>query len=117
MSTDQLPEITDEQMNTRLAQTREYTLLILTATPRTFAAESGPIIWEHGRRNMALRADGVLSIVCPVTDEREVAGIVIFNAYADEVGQIMERDPAVESGVLTYEVHPVRGFPSDTLPE
>jgi hypothetical protein len=117
LSTDQLPEITDEQMNTRLAQAREYTLLILTATPKTSAVESAPIIWEHGRRNMALRDDGVLSIVCPVTDGSEVAGIGIFNASADEVSHIMQGDPAVESGVLTYEVHPVRGFPGDSLPE
>ena len=66
---------------------------------------------------MALRADGVLSIVCPVTDGSEVAGVGIFNASADEVSEIMERDLAVESGVLTYEVHPVRGFPGDSLAE
>jgi hypothetical protein len=26
------------------------------------------IIWEHGRRNFSLRADGLLSIICPVGD-------------------------------------------------
>jgi len=116
LKTDQLPVITDEQMNERLAKTREYTLLILHTTPTTFASESRPIVWEHGRRNMALRADGVLSIVCPATDGSEVAGIGIFNASPEEVTQIIDGDPAVKAGVLTYELHPVRGFPSDCLP-
>jgi hypothetical protein len=28
----------------------------------------------------------------------------------------MDEDPAVKAGLLTYEVHPVRGFPGDSLP-
>lgn len=117
MTTDHLPQITDEQMKKRLAQTREYTLLILKTTPRTFTEEGPPIIWEHGRRNMALRAAGALSIVCPVTDGSDTAGIGIFSAPPDEVCEIMEGDPAVEAGVLEYELHPVRGFPGDSLPD
>jgi hypothetical protein len=27
----------------------------------------------------------------------------------------MDGDPAVQAGVLSYEVHPVRGFPGDGL--
>jgi len=106
---DSLPETTDEQMNSRLAQTREYTLVVLTATAKTFTADSGPVIWEHGRRNMALRADSVLSVVRPVTDGSELVGIGIFDATDDELRRMMDGDPAVEAGVLTYEVHPVRG--------
>ena len=117
MITQELPEITDEQMNARLAQTRDYTLAILRTTPRTFTDEGRPIIWEHGRRNMALRAAGKMAIVCPVTDGGDVAGICIFEASLDEVGEIMAGDPAVEAGVLTYELHPTRGFPGDSLPE
>ena len=116
MRDDHLPEITDEQMTDRLAKTREYTLMILRSTPTTFSAESGAIIWEHGRRNMALRADGMLAIVCPVTDGGEVAGIGIFDASLADVRQIMDRDPAIQAGALRYEMHPVRGFPSDRLP-
>jgi hypothetical protein len=115
--TEELPEITDEQMNARLAQTRAYTLAILKTTPKTFTDEGRPIIWEHGRRNMALRAAGKMPIVCPATDGGDVAGICIFAAPPDEVGEIMAGDPAVEAGVLTYELHPTRGFPGDCLAE
>ena len=116
MTTGQLPEITDEQMQDRLSQTRDYTLLILKATERTFSDESRPIIWEHGRRNMALRQAGALSIVCPVGDGSDVAGIGIFAAGLDEVREILEADPAVQAGVLGYELHSTRGFPGDALP-
>lgn len=116
MKTYELPPITDAQMNERLAKTRDYTLLILKTTPGTFAEGSRPIIWEHGRRNMALRDAGVLAIVCPVTDGSDVAGVGIFGAEPDEVREIVDGDPAVRAGVLTYELHPVRGFPSDSLP-
>lgn len=116
LKTDHLPEITDEQMTQRLNRTREYTLLILKTTPATFREESGPIIWEHGRCNMALHDAGALPIVCPVTDGSDVAGIGIFAAPLEEVRQILDRDPAVGAGALTYELHPVRGFPGDALP-
>jgi hypothetical protein len=114
---DELPEISDEQMKERLGQSRDYTLIILHTTATTFTNDSRPIIWEHGRRNMALRAAGALSIVCPATDESDVAGIGIFGASPDQVREIIEDDPAVQAGVLTYELHPIRGFPGDSLPE
>src|SRR5690242_17666603 len=112
----QLPEITDEHMQTRLAKTRDYTLVILHTTPKTFTDDGMPIIWEHGRRNMALEEAGLLSIVCPVTDGGEVAGIGIFDLPPEDVGQVIEGDPAVRAGVLTYEMHPARGFPGAALP-
>ena len=113
---DQLPEITDTQMRERLAGTRDYTLLILKRTPARATDEAAPIIWEHGRRNMALRAAGALAIVCPATGGGDLAGIGIFPAPPQEVRAIMEQDPAVQAGVLTYELQPVRGFPGDSLP-
>jgi len=116
LKVDQLPEISDTEMRERLAGTRDYTLMILKTTPKTFTDEGRPVIWEHGRRNMALRAAGALAIVCPVTDGGEVAGIGIFPAPLDEVRGLMEQDPAVHAGALRYELHPVRGFPGDCLP-
>ncbi|MBV9131190.1 MAG: hypothetical protein JO318_00735, partial [Chloroflexi bacterium] len=73
-------------------------------------------IWEHGRRNFALRAAGLLSVVCPIRDSSDVAGIGVFGADAQAVERIMQGDPAVAAGVLKYEVHAARGFPGDSLP-
>jgi hypothetical protein len=108
--------ITDDFMREMLTKSKTYTVVLLKAGPGFYEPGARAIIWEHGRRNFSLRADGLLSIVCPVTDDSEYAGVGIFNAPADEVARLMGADPAVAAGVLTYEVHPVRGFPGDTLP-
>jgi hypothetical protein len=42
--------------------------------------------------------------------------IGIFNATLEEVDRIMQDDPAVKARPSTYELHPVRGFPTSTLP-
>ena len=107
--------ITDEYMQEMRARTRTYCLLILRPGPRMKDAGADKVIWEHGRRNFALRAEGLLSIVCPVGDA-EVSGVGIFNAEKDEVDRLMQEDPAVKAGVLVYELHGCRGFPGDALP-
>ena len=33
-----------------------------------------------------------------------------------EVKKLMDDDPGVKAGIFTYEVHPCRGFPGDSLP-
>lgn len=109
--------ITDEFMRQMLPTTRNYTIVILKAGPKKHEDGAESIIWEHGRRNFALRADGVLSIVCPVNDGSDVSGIGIFNAPAEEVRKIMDEDPGVKAGVFVYEIHPCRSFPGDSLPK
>jgi len=108
--------ITDEFMRQMLSTTRQYCIVILKAGPHKHDDGVEKIIWEHGRRNFALRADGVLSIVCPISDGSNVAGVGIFNAPVEEVKKIMDEDPAVKAGVLIYELHACRGFPGDCLP-
>jgi hypothetical protein len=109
--------VTDEYMQQMLAKTKEYNIILLKPGPR---AEDHPdikkLIWEHGRRNFSLRADGVLSIVCPITAETGVNGVGIFNASAEETKDIMDGDPAVQAGIFVYEIHPCRSFPGDSLP-
>jgi hypothetical protein len=108
--------ITDEYMREMLGKTRTYTAVFLKATPRRAEPGAGAIVWEHGRRNFALRAEGVLPVVCPVMDDSEWSGIGIFDATPEEVVRIMDGDPGVQAGIFTYEVHPVRGFPGSSLP-
>ncbi len=109
--------ITDEMMQAMLSKTRSYTLLILHRTEKLKEPGAEKIIWEHGRRNFQLQADGLLSIVCPIRDGSDLAGIGIFNATPEEVKKIYDDDPAVKAGLLTFEVHPCTGFPGDHLPE
>jgi hypothetical protein len=109
--------ITDEFMKEMSATTKSYTAVILKKGPGFKMPDVFPIIWEHGRRNYALRADGILAIVCPISDDTEIAGIGIFNADVEQTKKIMDGDPAISEGVLSYEIHPTRSFPGDKLPK
>jgi hypothetical protein len=104
-------------MRQMISRTRNYCIVILKAGPNRNKPGVEKIIWEHGRRNFALRAQGLLSIVCPVTDGSEVSGVGIFSADLDKVKSIMDQDPAVKEGVFVYEIHACRSFPGDSLPE
>jgi hypothetical protein len=108
--------ITDGYMHQMQAQARTYSLVLLKKAARFPEPDAGGIIWEHGRRNHSLRADGLLAIVCPIADDSEWAGIGILDVPPGEAARIMDGDPAIQAGVLSYEVHSVRGFPGDTLP-
>jgi hypothetical protein len=112
-----LNQVTDEFMRQMISRTRDYCVVILKTGPNRNKAGVEKIIWEHGRRNFSLRADGLLSIVCPVSDGSDVSGIGIFNASIDEVKRIMDEDPGVKEGVFVYEIHACRSFPGDCLPE
>jgi hypothetical protein len=109
--------ITDEFMMQMISTTKNYSVVILKAGPKINSEEAKKIVWEHARRNFSLRADGLLPIVCPVSDESDVKGIGIFNADINETKKIMEDDPGVKEGIFTYEVHTCRSFPGDSLPE
>ena len=108
--------ISDEEMREALTKTKSYSLMILLAGPQRRQSGVEKIIWEHGRRNFQLRAEGKLAIVCPVGDGSNVCGLGIFNADVAQTKQIMDGDPGVQAGVFLYEVHPCRGFPGDSLP-
>jgi hypothetical protein len=112
----ELPTITDEFMTQQLHESQSYTLLILKRTPKLRRPEVDPIIWEHGRRNIALQGAGLMPIVCPVRDESEWAGIGILTVPLERAAEIFTEDPGVKAGIFTFEVHPVGGFPGSTLP-
>lgn len=111
-----LPTITDEFMRDRLTQAKPYTAVLLRTTEKFVRPDVDPLIWEHGRRNMALGEHGVLAVVLPADDSSDWAGLGIFTAAPDEVAEIMDHDPGVEAGIFSYEIHPVRGFPGASLP-
>ncbi len=112
-----MTEITDEYMKNMLGKAKTYSVMILKKTAGGNIEGADKIIWEHGRRNFRLRAEGILSIVCPVSGSTEVAGIGIFNCSVEETKKIMDGDPGVEAGIFNYEVYSCRGFPGDKLPQ
>ena len=108
--------ITDDFMRQMISKTKTYSIVILKAGPNRNLPGVETIIWEHGRRNFSLREDGVLSIVCPVSNVRDISVIGIFNAVIDEVKSIRVEEPGVIEVVFVYEIHECRSFPGDKLP-
>jgi uncharacterized protein YciI len=108
--------ITDDYMQEMLGKAKAYVAVFLEAGPNYDAPDARATIFEHARRNFALRAEGVLPIACPVTDDSVTKGLGIFDATVEDVTAIMDADPGVQAGIFTYEVHPVRSFPGDALP-
>jgi hypothetical protein len=109
-------EITDDYMREMMGTSKPYSILILKKGPNYAMEGADRIIWEHGRRNFQLRADGRLAIVLPIRAEGELSGVGVFNLTPDETREVMDEDPGVKAGVLVYEVHSTRSLPGDALP-
>ena len=114
-------EISDDEMQARLATARPYVLVVLRKGPAYIAPdlrpeEQGRIVREHGRRNMALQAEGKLAIVGPLQGGGELVGLYIFAVPEAEVRGIMDADVAYRAGIFTYDVMTIFGFPGDALP-
>jgi len=108
--------VSDEFMRQMMAQSKEYSVVILKRTLKRDEPGSDKLVWEHARRNFTLHANGLLPIVCPVTDGSEISSMGVFNASVEETRKIMDEDPGVKAGVLVYEVHPCRSIPGSCLP-
>jgi uncharacterized protein YndB with AHSA1/START domain len=112
-----LPVITDETMRSRIASAKPYTVMVLHTTAAFARPACDGLIWEHGRRNMALVEAGLLSVVLPAADDSDVAGYGIFSTDLDATRRLMDEDPGVRAGIFSVELHPVRGFPGSSLPD
>ena len=103
-------------MGRLLPNAKPYSVVILIGDPTSKKTQR---CGDHlGARSaqLGLRDDGVLAVVLPVTDGSDVCGIGVFAAALDDTIAIMNDDSGVAAGVFTYEVHPCRGFPGDSLP-
>ena len=118
----ELPALSDDEFLALRATVRPFTVCILRRGPNFEPPGPDPttgvtrIIWQHGKRNTALRLAGLMPIICPVSDGTEVKGVCIMDATPEVADRIMAGDPAVRAGVLTYEIHASRSYAGSTLP-
>jgi hypothetical protein len=110
-----MSSITDDYMREVIKTRKTYTLVVFRSGPKADAPSADKMVWEHGRRNLKLRKDGIVDLIIGVRDEWEIEGLDVFNTSVNETRRIMEEDPAVKAGVLTYEIHPAVSFPGDAL--
>ena len=108
-------EVTDDMMKEFLAKVRPYTLMILHKTSKFKMPDVSATVWEHGRRNMQFRLEGKMNITCPVHDETDLAGIIVFSTDLEETRRIMDGDPGVKAGIFAYELHATKALPGSSL--
>lgn len=96
-------------------RTKPYTVAVLRPGVNRHADTSDAIIREHGRRYVALREQGIISIYLPFWGDADISGIGVFERTADEVHEILQDDPGVQAGVFDYTLYTGRGFPGDAL--
>ncbi len=112
-------EIIDELIQKAIASGRLYCAFFYRAGPVSdlLPGEYERIQKEHLRYLFSLRAEGTLVISGPVMDDAEIKGVGIFNLNDPEVArELLEGDPAVKAGCLTYQIYPWFGVPGDSLP-
>jgi hypothetical protein len=107
--------VTDEQIQAIATTAKPFALVQLRWAEGRQQNGAEAIELEHQRRMVALRADGVIAILCPVLDDT-VAGVAIVTESAERATEIMATDPCVQAGMMTLEVLPCLGFPGDTIP-
>lgn len=62
---------------------------------------------EHLENINRMAQSGKLNIAGPFLDDGELRGVFVFDSNSEEeVRRLVEADPAVKSGRLTYEIHP-----------
>lgn len=62
-----------------------------------------------------LRRNGKIAILCPVASDT-ICGVAILTVPKEEANAIMDSDPCVRAGIMTYEVLPCHSFSGDALP-
>lgn len=113
----QIPPITKEEFAQMIGATRQYTVAILKAGPRyekpgpERSPEVTAIITSHAMRNRGMQKVRLLPVVCPIGDGTDVTGIGVFDLSVADATRVMDGDPAVQAGVLTYELHPCFSLP------
>jgi hypothetical protein len=108
-------------MRAELEAVRPYTVLLLKKGPNyrppdARSPEEARIVWEHGRRNMALRAEGIMPMVGPLGRGGETVGLCVFTVADAEIHALMRDDPAVQAGLFIYDLVDWYAFPGDGLP-
>ena len=110
-----LSKFTIEYIREQQSRMKDYTIVLLKKTPKIKEAGADSIVFEHARKNFALREEGLASIICPVFDHPQFGGVYIFNVDAAQTKNIMEEDPAVKAGAFLYEIYSCKSFPGDFL--
>jgi hypothetical protein len=112
-------QVTPEFIQKELSKARPYTLVFFLKgkEPENMdeqTAEKNQMI--HLQYLFSLKENKHVSVFGPLTDEGTIRGILIFNSTDREVvKKLLDEEPNVKAGYLTYELHPWFGVAGQTL--
>jgi hypothetical protein len=107
--------VTDDQVRQLADTAKPYSLALLWWGPERYKDGADATERAHQRRMVSLRADGVISVLCPV-GSATLAGVAIMNVPPEEASEILDHDPCVQAEMMRCDVYPCHGFPGDALP-
>jgi len=113
-------QISDEYVQHIITTGRQYIVAILkTGTNKSLSEDSiENEQMSHLKYLFRLRDQGKLPIFGPFYNSGDLLGFCIFNSTSEgEVKSLMDGDPHVKSGYMTYEVYSWFGIPGDSLPK
>lgn len=99
----------DKEPAQQAVQMKQYFFVMLISGPNRNqdSATAAQIQKGHMENIGRLAKDGKLIVAGPFGDDGKWRGIFIFDVPTkEEVFQLLNTDPAISSGRLTYEIHP-----------
>ena len=99
----------DKEPAKQAVQMKQYIFVMLISGPNRNqdSATAAQIQKGHMENIGRLAKDGKLIVAGPFGDDGKWRGIFIFDVPTkEEVIQLLNSDPAISSGRLTYEIHP-----------
>lgn len=113
-------KVTVQYIQESISKGKQYTVVFLKANS-TYRGDSR-VVEENQPKHLeylfTLKAQGKLPLFGPFSGSGDLRGFCIFNSPdQEEVKQLIDNDPHVKAGYLTYEMHLWFGIPGDRLPE
>ena len=111
--------VTDEYVQHEIEKGKQYLVVILKSIPQPGISEDSMADEQeaHLKYLFTLKEKGKLPVFGPFFNSGDLEGLCIFNSdNTDEVKRLIEGDPHVKAGHLTYEIHPWFGIPGYSLP-
>lgn len=111
--------VSQEYIRQQISKGRQYCLAFLKRGPKqstdTLAIKRDQD--KHLEYLFSLKKQGKLPIFGPLFEESNLRGVCIFNiADKDSVKKLLDADPHIKSGRLSYEIYRWFGIPGDSLP-
>ncbi|HCV44173.1 MAG TPA: hypothetical protein DGH68_11865 [Bacteroidetes bacterium] len=112
--------VTPEFIQKEVGRGKQYCLVLLkrgpsAATIDSVALEKNQV--EHLQHLFTLKSEGKLPLFGPLFEDSDLRGMCIFDlTNKEEVKKLLDADPHIRSGRLSYEIYKWFGLPGDKLP-